>query len=412
MTALVVLDNISAEDLEENVVVTNAMNFRFNESGNPNTWGMRAADFEVGQKNLTYKDCLYALMLHAACDAANILAGNVADDIMSFVDMMNEKAKEIGADRTNFTTPYGLHEKNSYTCAYDMFLITKYAYERFPMFTDLLKARNYLLPENDKYPGGVTVPNNNRMILQGSPYFYDFAVGGKTSFVGEMSVSNGEYRLFDADANTYSPAVSNFVSIAAQRGYTYLIVTMGAPYSYAAAHDSLLHFSYTDHRELYRWAFGSMEYQTVLSVNEVLGDVTVIGGTSDRVQLRPVRDFSTLLPGDIDRTAVLREVVILDDYKDGIDAPVERGEILGYVELKLAGTVLDRVDLIAAADIQISTFTQIPERISEIFDQPWFKACIAAIVALTIFVVVLRIMQNTRGKKQSMKRSRNKKIRR
>ena len=78
-------------------------------------------------EEVSFEDLLNALLIQSANDASLALAKHIAGSIEGFVEMMNEKAKELGAKNTNFVNPNGLHNDNHYTTAYDMALIAKYA---------------------------------------------------------------------------------------------------------------------------------------------------------------------------------------------------------------------------------------------------------------------------------------------
>ena len=56
------------------------------------------------------EDCLYGIMLMSANEACNGVAEHVAGSIGAFVDMMNRKAKRIGAENTHFANPDGFHD--------------------------------------------------------------------------------------------------------------------------------------------------------------------------------------------------------------------------------------------------------------------------------------------------------------
>lgn len=72
---------------------------------------------------LTLKDLLYSLMLPSGNDSAVAVAEHIAGDVESFVNLMNQEAKLIGATNTHFVNPHGYHDKNHYTTAYDLYLI-------------------------------------------------------------------------------------------------------------------------------------------------------------------------------------------------------------------------------------------------------------------------------------------------
>ena len=74
--------------------------------------GCSNADIRLGEK-VSYKDLLYALMLRSACEAANIIAYNVAGSLEAFAEMMNIKAEELGCEDTHFTNSHGLFGKTT-----------------------------------------------------------------------------------------------------------------------------------------------------------------------------------------------------------------------------------------------------------------------------------------------------------
>ena len=77
---------------------------------------------------MTLRDLVYGLMLRSGNDAALMIAKYVGGSVENFVDMMNNKASEIGMKKTTFNNPSGLdEEKGNYSTAYDMAILTSYA---------------------------------------------------------------------------------------------------------------------------------------------------------------------------------------------------------------------------------------------------------------------------------------------
>lgn len=83
---------------------------------------------QVGDKMLA-DDVMKGLLLFSGNDTAYMIADNIAGNASAFADLMNKKAKELGANNSNFITANGLHDPNHYTTAYDLSLITKAAFE-------------------------------------------------------------------------------------------------------------------------------------------------------------------------------------------------------------------------------------------------------------------------------------------
>ena len=80
-------------------------------------------------EQMTMEQCLYGMMLESANECAYAIAEHVGGgDVNVFIDMMNEKAQELGCKNTHFSNPNGLPDENHYTSAYDMALIARAAY--------------------------------------------------------------------------------------------------------------------------------------------------------------------------------------------------------------------------------------------------------------------------------------------
>ena len=76
---------------------------------------------------VSYYDLLYGMMLSSGNDAANTVAISLAGSVDRFVDLMNERAEQMGLVNTHFVTPSGLDADGHYTTAYELALIAKEA---------------------------------------------------------------------------------------------------------------------------------------------------------------------------------------------------------------------------------------------------------------------------------------------
>ncbi len=137
---------------------------------------------DVGE-TLPMKDALYALMLQSANDAAVCIAEHVAGTTEQFVEKMNELAKSVGAVNTHFTNPHGLIDKNHYTSAYDMALLTQYALKN-ETFVEIFSTITYEAEPTNKQPEQRIWSNQNDMI-KNTAYKYDGAFGGKLGYTEE-----------------------------------------------------------------------------------------------------------------------------------------------------------------------------------------------------------------------------------
>ena len=88
------------------------------------------------------RDLLYAILLNSANDASVVLAQAVAGSEYKFVQLMNARAKSLGAQQTRFANSHGLPTKigTQYTTAYDMYLIFKQAL-KYDFFRDTVRMQ-------------------------------------------------------------------------------------------------------------------------------------------------------------------------------------------------------------------------------------------------------------------------------
>lgn len=130
---------------------------------------------EVGEE-ITLKDLLYGLMLRSGNDAAMMIARYVAGSEEEFVNMMNNKAKELGMKNTTFYNASGLPTPSgNYSSCYDMALLTRYAM-KYDLYKEIVSTEKYKVTTNKK----TYIWNNKNKLLR-----YDYVTGGKTGYTEE-----------------------------------------------------------------------------------------------------------------------------------------------------------------------------------------------------------------------------------
>ena len=128
---------------------------------------------KVGEE-LTLRDLVYGLMLRSGNDAASAIADYVGGDIDKFVEMMNNKAKEIGMKNSKFNNPSGLDDNGgNLSTAYDMALLMSYAMKN-KEFKTITGTKIYKLKTNMNYYSWI---NKNKLLNS-----YKYTTGGKTGF--------------------------------------------------------------------------------------------------------------------------------------------------------------------------------------------------------------------------------------
>ena len=111
---------------------------------------------------VSLEDLLYGLMLPSGNDAALAIAEHIAGSKAGFVQMMNDKVRELGLRDTQFRNPHGLDEEGHYSSAYDMVMLASYGMRRYPLFVKLAGARAWTVRSSR---GPYEIYNLNRFLL-------------------------------------------------------------------------------------------------------------------------------------------------------------------------------------------------------------------------------------------------------
>ncbi len=168
MTLLCCFDNVSNGSLDLNSSIT--------VSENASSMGGSQVFLEKDGKYLV-KDLIKAITVASANDACVALAESISGSENEFVNLMNQKAKEIGASNTNFTNCTGLPREGQYSCAKDVSI----------MFRNLIKHEEYfefskIWMDVINHPKNriTEISNTNKLIK-----FYNGCDGGKTGYTSE-----------------------------------------------------------------------------------------------------------------------------------------------------------------------------------------------------------------------------------
>lgn len=162
----------------------------------PSRVGLHSGD------RVSAEDALYGLLLKSGNDAAEVLAEAVGGSVPGFAQLMNARARQLGAIDSHFANPHGLPDDSHVSSAYDLAVIFRYAMLN-PGFAKIVQTPNIWLHVERAAAGGqaqpVMVATHNRLL--GS---YEGAAGGKTGFTNKArrcyvgEVERGEHRLIVA----------------------------------------------------------------------------------------------------------------------------------------------------------------------------------------------------------------------
>lgn len=172
LTALVAIENQNPTDL-----ITMSKEAVFSIERNSSHIGL-----DVGEQ-ITLDQGLHALLLASANEASNGIAELCDGSIEAFAEHSTRRAKELGANNTNFVNPHGLHDPNHYTTAYDMALISRAVIGQ-PYFQEIMNTHTYQIPSTNKCDEIRYLSQPHKLLHEkryGKSYRSD-VIGGKTGY--------------------------------------------------------------------------------------------------------------------------------------------------------------------------------------------------------------------------------------
>jgi len=135
-------------------------------------------------EKLSLEDALYALSIESANDAGNGIAEYIAGDSEGFAELMNKRARELGALNTHFVNAHGLDDPSHYTTAYDMALIMRQAIKT-PHFKEIFTANYYKMPPTNLQAKEREFHSKN-LLLNGS-YEYEGITASKLGWTSKAN---------------------------------------------------------------------------------------------------------------------------------------------------------------------------------------------------------------------------------
>ncbi len=149
---------------------------------------------------MTMEQCLYALMLNSANECGYAIAEHTGGTYENFIQMMNDKAAELGCTDTHFNNPHGLTDEQHYTSCYDMALIGREAIQN-DLFRKITGTKRYDIPPTNKHPDEITyLTNHHKMLWEDNEHYYEYCIGGKTGYT--MAAGNTLVTFAEKDGMT------------------------------------------------------------------------------------------------------------------------------------------------------------------------------------------------------------------
>jgi len=255
---------------------------------------------EPGEQ-MSVHDLLKAVAVASGNDASVALAEHISGSEQAFVNAMNEKAKELGMNDTNFVNCNGLDVEGHYTSAYDIALMSRELLKHPKIF-------DYTTIWTDSLRNGeFGLANTNKLIR-----FYPGANGLKTG-----STSKALYCL----------------SATAKRDDMQLIVAIMA--------SPTTKDRFADATKLLDYGFANYAVAQGVSAGERIGEIPVVKGTSRSVNIITASDFNALVSkgkqGKIEKRL---------EVSDTILAPVDKGQKVGHIKFFIDNEEIGKVDIV------------------------------------------------------------------
>jgi len=362
MTAMLAIEML---DLEKTVTV----------GPNPPFAKGASMGFREGEE-IKVIDLLYALMLHSANDAAEILAEEVSGSIEEFAKLMTQRAHAIGAVNTAFYNPSGLYyddSDNNTSTAKDLALITAEAGKNEKL-VEIAQVRSHMLPLTNLLTDmNRWATNKNDMMRSTSQYYYEPVVMGKTGWTPEAGYS--------------------YTSLAEKDGRALIVsIVKGVNQS----------TYWTESKQLFEWAFENTSVHLLYKKGQEMKKIILPNG--EEQTLVASDDFHYVTANQNEPAPLLEfdEIVIEEDRKSG--------DIIDTVNVLIDGEEVGKIDLICENDI-VFTEAELEEAqsedskiLNEIKESSILKRVIpfflGTVIILLILILGIRVLNTTRRRKR------------
>lgn len=268
-------------------------------------------------QELTLRELLTGLMLRSGNDAAVAIAEHLAGSVDAFVEVMNRRAREIGALNTNFRNPHGLSAVGHYSSAFDLAWLARYALA-LPAFADIVNTKETELEWLDRSgrERDINLRNTNKLL-----WMFEDADGVKTGTTGEAG-----------------PCL---VSSATRGSQKLIAVVLNDP------------ARWVDSMQLLKYGFDAYELYSFAEQGDVLASLGVEHGLHAEIDIL-VAAPAALVAATADFTEISVEV----DLPETIKAPIFKGQKVGEIIFFVRDKAVKTVDLVAAQDVEEKTIAR------------------------------------------------------
>lgn len=349
MTTIVAIENI--DDLDKTITIkVKDFDTLYEENAS-------LAGFVVGEE-VTYRDLLYGTFLPSGAEATQALANNLTGSISNFVELMNQKAKELNLKNTHFANTTGLDNKDNYSTVEDVATLLKYCLKN-ETFKTIFETKSYTT--SDKKLIFYSTLNNS---AQKYGYNVDYIRGGKTGYTD------------DAGRCLASTAIDKANEI------NYLLVTCGASV------DSLDAYHIKDAYNIYNYFFDNYKYQTILDSGELLVSIKAQYGKKEYANFYTNEKVTYYLNNDFDKN----KISIKYDGLKLIKNTTKKKDKIGKIDIYYDDEIIKSLNIYLNDEYQFSIINFLVQ-----------TKIIYVIIVIILLLIIFRIRHKKR-KKRKIKR--------
>ena len=305
MTAYVVFDALKAKkiDLKQTMSVS------------PLAWKMPGSRMFIDPKmTVPVEDLIKGMIVQSGNDATVALAEGVGGSVERFVQMMNEQAKRLGMLSTVYKNPEGLTAPGHTTTANDLSILAIRLMHDFPEYVSYYAIKKY------RYPGTPTANDSNRNLLLFRDPSVDGLKTGHTEAAGFCMI---------ATAKRDVPGLN---------GRRLLSIVLGASSENARAVES---------QKLLNWGFTAYESLNLFNANQAVFKLKVWKGKENELSIGKTEPIVIAVPAG--QASMVSSQI---EYRDPLVAPVQRGEIVAKMKLKIGNENFSTIQLEALQQIE------------------------------------------------------------
>lgn len=297
MTALVTIENTS--DLTKEITIT--------EKDFEGTTGYSKAGFKVGDK-VTYEDLLYGILLPSGADAVNAAVNNTLG-YKKFIVIMNETAKKIGMNNTNFSNPIGKDDKNNYSTASDIAKLLKYSLKN-ETFKKVFTTKSY--------------KTTNGLNLKSTVSNYDNIL--------QTNKIDGAKSGFTKQAGRCLASITNLHDV----NYLLVVIKSSTEYPYNAVKDTISIYNYYDE---------NYSYQSILDNDTFIKEIPIKLSSNKSYKITGSKKTELYLKNNTKVNYVYEGV-------DEIAYKTKKGEKIGIVKIYEGDKLLETSDVFLEENIK------------------------------------------------------------